>query len=128
MTHFLGLSARRAHIRKHVGPALNLLRISKVPPELITRSTIVKARVLILADHPVRNVMPAMHRRPRRIPRDMHYDARELVVAPVLLWCKNQREPNATPVVALVIRVRPERPLHGDEEHGRQPIPERVLG
>ena len=72
--------------------------------------------------------MPPMHRRLRRIPRDMHYDARELVVAPVLLWCQNLREPNATPVVALVIWVRPERPLHSDEEHGRQPIPERVLG
>ena len=72
--------------------------------------------------------MPRIHRRPRRIRGDMHYDARELVVAPVLLWRQNLREANATPVVALVKPVKPEGPLHGDEEHGRQPIPERVLG
>ena len=129
MTHFLGLRARRAHIRKHVGPALNVVRMSKSPPGQIVCVTIVKARVLILADHPVRNVMPSMHRRPRRIPRDMHHDAREIVLAPVLLWCQDLREPNATPVVALVLPVQAEEgPLHGDEEHRRQPIPERVLG
>ena len=73
--------------------------------------------------------MPSMHRRPRRIPRDMHHDAREIVLAPVLLWCQDLREPNATPVVALVLPVQTEEgPLHGDEEHRRQPIPERVLG
>ena len=86
-----------------------------------------KARVLILADHPVSNVVPTIHGRPARI-WDMHDHARELVDAPVLFWRQNLREPNATPVVLLVIRVRPERPLHGDEKHGRQPIPERVLG
>ena len=126
--NFVSPRARRAQIRKHVRPALRLLRISKLPPWQSAYTSVVKARVLILADHPERNVMPTMHRRPRPGPWDMHNHAREVVVAPALLRRQSLREPNAPPVIGLVVRVRTERPSHGDEQNGGQPVEESVLG